>query len=57
MSINFESIKTLADLKKANINDETIVAAVHAYFRNKEYHHKRNVRIASLVRKAKEAGL
>lgn len=57
MSINFENVKSVADLRKAGITEDQIIAAVKAYLHNKEYHKIRNAKVNALYKKAVAAGL
>ena len=49
-------ISTFDQLKK-DFDLETIKSSLNSYFRNKEYHHKRNVKISEMLKRAKELGL
>jgi len=56
MSINIETIKTLADAKKV-MTEEQIVSAVKSYLKNREYHKTHNEKNAAILKAAKAAGI
>jgi hypothetical protein len=56
MSINIETIKTLADAKKV-LTDDQIISAIKSYLKNREYHKAHNQKNAMILAKAKAAGI
>ena len=56
MSINIETIKTLADAKKV-LTEDQIVSAIKSYLKNREYHKTHNERNAAILKAAKAAGI